>query len=196
MDVTPEMVRKFLHYNRNTGVFTWKKRGIEWFKSEHSWRKWNTKYAGQRAGSPFRTSGSTSLYRCIKIFGRNFLEHRLAWLHVVGDPIPKQIDHRNRIGTDNRWSNLRPSDNATNSKNASMHSNNTSGHVGVCWNKQRGKWQANGKKEGKTIYLGLFDDIEDAAYAAREFRSTLGYDPGHGRELAHYHQADSAGARI
>ncbi len=56
MDVTPEVVREFLHYNRNTGAFTWKKRDIKWFKSEHSWRKWNTKYAGQRAGSPFRRS--------------------------------------------------------------------------------------------------------------------------------------------
>ena len=45
---------------------------------------------------------------------------------------------------------------------------NTSGFVGVCWNKQVNKWQARIKIDGKSTHLGLFIDPKEAfaAYLA------------------------------
>lgn len=42
---------------------------------------------------------------------------------------------------------------------------NTSGHVGVYFNKSRGKWTANIKFKGKYYFLGNFEKFEDACKA-------------------------------
>lgn len=42
---------------------------------------------------------------------------------------------------------------------------NTSGYKGVSWAKHAGKWKAQIQIEGRHIYLGYFDDIEEAAAA-------------------------------
>ena len=39
---------------------------------------------------------------------------------------------------------------------------------GVCWNKGSGKWQAGIKVRGKSLHLGLFDDIDAAAAAYQQ----------------------------
>lgn len=39
---------------------------------------------------------------------------------------------------------------------------NKSGHIGVCWDKSRGKWMANIRFQGKRYNLGRFDHIQDA----------------------------------
>jgi hypothetical protein len=43
--------------------------------------------------------------------------------------------------------------------------NNTSGHVGVWWNKSANRWVARIKVSGKQIYLGKFKEYEDAVKA-------------------------------
>ncbi|MCM3130927.1 MULTISPECIES: AP2 domain-containing protein [unclassified Paenibacillus] len=45
---------------------------------------------------------------------------------------------------------------------------NTSGERGVYWHKQRKKWVATIKVDGKTTYLGCFLDIKEAALARKE----------------------------
>jgi len=58
---------------------------------------------GKRRGS-LHPSG----YRYLKVIGRNFYEHRLAWaLYYNEDPYPLEIDHINRDRSDNIISNLR-----------------------------------------------------------------------------------------
>lgn len=46
-------------------------------------------------------------------------------------------------------------------------SSNTSGHTGVYWNKQSGKWVAQITFKRKTYYLGSYERIEDAVKARR-----------------------------
>lgn len=78
------------------------------------------------------------------------------------------IDHISRDRLDNRKSNLRGVDWHINGFNKSMLSNNTSGHVGVHWDKSRNKWTAQIGYMNKNIHLGRYDDIEDAIKARKE----------------------------
>ena len=45
------------------------------------------------------------------------------------------------------------------------HNNNTSGHVGVSFNKRRQKWEAYIQFKGYLYHLGLYEDIQDAIKA-------------------------------
>lgn len=48
-----------------------------------------------------------------------------------------------------------------------------SGVRGVCWNKQKNKWMAVVVQNGKNVYAGFFDNIPEAAEAARLKRLEL-----------------------
>ena len=50
------------------------------------------------------------------------------------------IDHKNRNPLDNRKQNLRRTDKSGNGKNISMKSNNTSGYMGIRYDKLRNRW--------------------------------------------------------
>jgi hypothetical protein len=90
--------------------------------------------------------------------------HRL----VMGEPEGKMVDHRNGNKLDNRKAFLRPATHAENMRNARIRDDNTSGHKGVTWSKRAQKWHAKIQHEGKSLHLGLFTDMEEAAKAYRE----------------------------
>lgn len=48
-----------------------------------------------------------------------------------------------------------------------VNKNNTSGVKGVSWDKNKKKWIASLAIKGKTIYLGRYDRLEDAAKARK-----------------------------
>lgn len=75
------------------------------------------------------------------------------------------VDHVNGNGLDNRKSNLRKCNHSQNMKNQTRHKNNKSGYKGVYWNKQKNKWAATIKVEGKSVHLGYFADKDWAAIA-------------------------------
>lgn len=52
--------------------------------------------------------------------------------------------------------------------NTGPRSNNVSGAKGVSWHKRAGRWQSHIGKDGRSIYLGLLDTVEQAAEAYRE----------------------------
>lgn len=80
---------------------------------------------------------------------------------------PQMLDHINGVKSDNRIANLRSADHAKNAQNLKRTANNTSGAIGVVWHKLGKKWQANIVVGKKTIYLGLFEDFNDAVAARR-----------------------------
>lgn len=82
---------------------------------------------------------------------------RMAWL-IVG----KGADHINHNPLDNRKSNLRLATQQQNVFNRSMQHTNTSGIIGVYWMKDRHKWRAGLRINGKSIYLGDFQDFSEA----------------------------------
>lgn len=100
-------------------------------------------------------------YFYAKVVGTNkrVALHRL----IMGFP-NGQVDHKNGPGSefDNRKSNLRIATNAENNQNKIKPKNNTSGHKGVSWDKEKQKWVAQIGYNNKKIKLGRFDNIEDA----------------------------------
>lgn len=87
--------------------------------------------------------------------------HRL----VMNYPDGMVIDHINRKKFDNRKSNLRICTQHENSINRSITSSNQSGIVGVYWNKNINKWCAGIGVNGINIYLGSYNNFEEAVEA-------------------------------
>lgn len=141
--ITQAQLKEKLHYNQKSGEFTWKVRC-------------GRQSAGKTAGT-IHSDG----YIDIMFDGAHFFAHRLAWLYVHGEFPPDQIDHINRIKTDNRIVNLRVVTNSENQQNqASARSNSTSGFLGVSL--KRGRWRAGIRVNGKSMHIGTFDTKEQA----------------------------------
>ena len=149
-ELTAEYLRSVLHYDPDTGIFTWKVGSANRVK------------VGDVAGST-----GVNGYLQIKLQSRKHKAHRLAWLHFHGVWPKDQIDHVNRNRSDNRLVNLRDVTNKQNLQNAGKYSHNTSGHPGVSWDKQNSKWRAQIMHNQKMIHLGYFTDIEDAIAARK-----------------------------
>lgn len=171
---TQTYLKEILDYNPDTGVFTWKVRDKKYFKNEGSYKIWNTRFSGKIAGS-IKTNKDGYRYLQITINKKLYLAHRLAWLYVYGVWPKNQIDHINGCSLDNRIHNLRDVTNQVNSCNQKKHKNNKSGITGVSWHRSTNKWivrgsiTINGKR--KRIYLGLFENIDDAICARKSWES-------------------------
>lgn len=95
-------------------------------------------------------------------------KYTYKYLHCViakrmGLDCSNDIDHEDGSPLNNQRYNLRPATRSQNAANSKIPKNNTSGFKGV--SAHRDKWQANIRVEYKKIYLGLFDNKEDAARA-------------------------------
>jgi len=79
----------------------------------------------------------------------------LHWLALGYQGTPDHlIDHINRDKTDCRTANLRYVTSQQNSMNRSIGRNCTTGYVGVCYHKQRKKYQAKISLNNRNIHLG------------------------------------------
>lgn len=92
---------------------------------------------------------------------------KTIFMHVVVNNTPKghHTDHADGDKLNNQCSNLRTASLSENNRNRGIGKYNTSGFKGVGWDKPRRKWRAQIRHDGKSCYLGLFDNIEDAARA-------------------------------
>lgn len=90
--------------------------------------------------------------------------HRL----IAGAGAGQNVDHINMDILDNRSCNLRfatKTENAANRGADRRRLGTTSKHKGVSWKKERGYWVAYIHVNGKTRYIGSFEDEESAARA-------------------------------
>lgn len=150
--LTQERLKELLHYDPDTGVFTWK-------ASRGRVR------AGSVAGSPDGGRG----YIMIRIDGKKHLAHRLAFLYVNDAFPPAGVDHIDHCSTNNRLANLRLATQAENCKNSRININNTSGYKGVTWDKSKGKWMAQARLNITKYYLGRYPTAEEASAAYEAF---------------------------
>lgn len=145
--LTIERLRQILRYDPETGIWTWLV------------RKNNRLKAGGRAGS------NAGRYWMIKIDGKSYTAHHLAFFYMEGRWPKDELDHEDTNTFNNAWKNLREATRSQNCANRRLHKNNTSGFKGVIWHKQRQRWAAQIKRNGTTKHLGFFDTPELAASA-------------------------------
>lgn len=87
---------------------------------------------------------------------------------ILNAPPEKQVDHINRNRLDNRKANLRLCSGYENARNHGLRKDNTSGYVGVTYEKNNKKWVAKIRYRGERKHIGSFDCIHDAAKAYNE----------------------------
>lgn len=98
--------------------------------------------------------------------GRVGPENRLVHRMILGGA--KEVDHINQDKLDNRRANLRAVESWQNQANRGMRKTNTSGIIGVYFNKDR--WRAQLVFRGKTVLYKKFKTKEEAALAVAEAR--------------------------
>lgn len=172
----PELLRKLLRYDPETGKLFWLNRPLGLCASKRAQNTWNTKFSGKEAFKAKKGSG----YLTGAIFDRTFLAHRIIWAISTGAWPVGEIDHINGVRSDNSIENLREVTRSENSRNMKKYSCNTSGVNGVSWNRQAKKWVALIKAGGRQEHLGYFDNIADAAEARRAAEAGLGFTDRHG----------------
>ena len=155
-----EQMRAALDYDPETGELTWRHRPDRTVQ-------WNGKWAGKKAGTP--TNGAVML----RMGGRAYRAHRVAWFLVYGECPDSDIDHANGDGLDNRIANLRIASRTENNSNRGAPKHNTSGFKGVTWSKREGFWRAQIQHKHKNHFLGYFVTPEEAHVAYREAASRL-----------------------
>lgn len=148
MELTQKDLTELIHYDPISGLFSWSKvrRGVV-------------------VGKSLGTDNGFGYLR-ITVLGRSYYAHRLAWMYVHGAFPDCQIDHINGNRGDNRLGNLRAATSAENVQNKTKaQSNSASGVLGVSWHKHGKKWQSHIAKDGKRLFLGLFETIDAAQQA-------------------------------
>lgn len=85
--------------------------------------------------------------------------------YLLNPPVGCVVDHINGDTSDNRKMNLRVTTQNKNVLNKAVPSNNHSGIMGVWWDANRKRWDAEIKLDGIKCYLGRYKNIEDAVYA-------------------------------
>lgn len=113
-------------------------------------------------------------YIHVQVDGVLYLAHRLIWriVHHV-DPGPAQIDHDDRIRSNNRKRNLKLASRCEfdNMQNLSVRKDSTSGSTGVSWDRAKQKWRVYLNINGKPKHLGYATNIRAARRIRREAKA-------------------------
>ncbi len=145
--ITQHLLKITLHYDADTGVFTWKivpRYGIN---------------IGDKAGSV-----TAEGYINIGLYGSYYMAHRLAWLYVTGKWPKNQIDHKNTIRSDNSFNNLREATRSINCQNQhKAHIHSKTKILGVSHSGK--KFITRIRTNGDEHYLGTFSNASEAEQA-------------------------------
>lgn len=97
MVITQAELKRRLHYDPDTGNFTWTNSGNRSIPSGHF------------AGGVWPTRETGSYYHFIRINCQTHRAHTLACIYMTGNPPPKdrRKPHYNGDTLDNRWENLK-----------------------------------------------------------------------------------------
>lgn len=159
---------EYLKYNETKGEFTWIKRPN---KNIHLHTRAGTK--------------NSAGYRVISLFGKRYLEHRLAWFYVHGEMPEHEIDHINQIRDDNRISNLRQVTRSENQRNKTRKDSRVD-EVGIWWCRRRKRYIAEITLNGKKVYQKSFKDIDEAIQQRKAKALELGFHDNHGKTQVQY----------
>ena len=173
----PLFIKEVIDYNPDTGEAWWKERpGNNKFNSTKAGKKIIVKPSS--GGAPRHQIGFNDGVNRKKIY-----YSRVVWCWIYGEwpDQDKVVDHIDGDYMNNRKNNLRLVTRAENSRNLKKAVNNSSGHSGVSWHKPMKKWIAKISVNGKEIWLGSFDNKEDAIIVRKKAEIEHGYHKNHGR---------------
>tara|TARA_R110002096_G_scaffold163951_3_gene331550 strand:+ start:1055 stop:1537 length:483 start_codon:yes stop_codon:yes gene_type:complete len=119
----------------------------------------NNAKVGDKAGS-IKDKG----YTYIRLEGKDYLLHRLIYLHQLG-VLPEYIDHIDTNKSNNRINNLRSCTLSENKMNTPCQPNNKSGTRGVHFCNRSKTWIAKIKLKGKSKYIMASKSKKDAIKA-------------------------------
>lgn len=152
-------IRDCLQYDAVEGVVSWR---VEIGRGK------SKRYPGSVAGCVL-----TDKYLQIKIGGRKYLAHRIAWFLHYGEWPALEVDHINGVRSDNRITNLRQATRSQNKQNERLRDGNKSGFKGVYFCKTRKKWRGYAAVDGKRTDAGYFETAQEAGKAAEDIRNQL-----------------------
>ena len=124
-------------------------------------------------------------YIRIRIFGKKYMAHRLAYLYMMGE-WPDQIDHQDRNRSNNKWGNLTNSSDKLNRKNTSLRKRNNTGVAGVTWSEKRKRYIARVTCNYEQIWLGQFKTLEEAIEARSKANVKFNFHKNHGSDICKY----------
>lgn len=150
--LTQKRLKELLHYDPETGVFTWVVRKGKILPKA---------VAGGASSYPG--------YRKIMVDYVAYSAHRLAFLYMEGYFPEQQVDHLNGVRDDNRWFNLRHVSGTCNQQNSKTPTNSSSGFSGVSWEQDRKNWRVQAYLHNKRVFLGRYPAVLDAALARLTF---------------------------
>lgn len=168
MALTQDELKKILHYDPETGIFTWLISPARCVK------------VGDRAGYMPKADAEEQ-YIKIAINYKYYRAHRLAWLYMYGKLPKHTIDHIDGNGTNNKLANLRDVPQKENVKNRKQSIRNKSGMTGIFW--RRNRWEVAITINREIIYLGVHPALLDAACARKSAEIRYGFHKNHGRQL-------------
>lgn len=152
---TVERMRDVLHYDPETGSFTWKK------------RIWTHCAIGRVAGTVTWTG-----HIHIGLDGYYCNAHQMAWAYMTGEWPLLEVDHKNCLKTDNRFDNLRLATDQQQSANRGASKNNQLGIKGVriahANVNKAVRYRARIRVNNKLIHLGYYSTPEVASAAYHE----------------------------
>jgi len=146
LDLTHERLLEVLHYDPETGIFTW---------------------LVDRAIAVRK--GKIASKRSIKIDGAYYRTGRLAFFYMMNKwPIPT-VDHIDRNKQNHRWNNLREASRSLQVLNRNPSKRNINGSTGVYYIEKRKnkKWRVKLRVQGKSVYRKSFATKEEAIEARK-----------------------------
>lgn len=154
-ELTQARLKELLHYDPETGVFTWV-----------------AVVGSARPGDPASTSVNHHGYKLLRAGKRRYAQHRLAWLYMTGEWPRAQVGHRNGMRSDNRWQNLREATDAQNRQNMAKKRGTKSALQGVTWWPRDRCWMSRITVNYRGHFLGYYTTEAEAhqAYLAAKSR--------------------------
>lgn len=179
---SPELLRKLLRYEPDTGKLYWRERTPDMFvdgkyAADRCCKIWNSKHSGKEAFTTLVAG-----YPSGRIFNCHYFAHRVIWAIFYGEWPSNNIDHINGDKIDNKIINLRDVEQKINIRNCKINKNNKSGVVGVFWYKPTRKWHSQITFNGIRKHLGYFTDKDDAIAARKAAEAKYGFHANHGRQ--------------
>ena len=140
-----EYLEELFDVDFEKGHLFWKNRSIKRFSNESTFKTWNTRFSGKRAGTDY-TNKYGYTRRAVRIDGKRFTEHHIIWYMFYRESVDKdlyQIDHIDRDATNNSINNLRLANRIENAANRVLK--------GYSWNAKRESWQVRFETNGKIL---------------------------------------------